>query len=422
MSAMYDEPQGRRRSTSTDGSPARTPGRSLKLGTLAGIEIRVHYTWLFALLLVAWSLGQGYFLPIAPGQAASAYWILGLLSALLLFGSVLVHELAHSLVAEGRGIRVRDITLFIFGGASNITSEASSARDEFLIAVVGPLASLTLAGLFWLLAHVLPPNTDGAAVATYLSLANLLLAAFNIVPGFPLDGGRVLRAVVWAITGDMQRAVRIASYVGQAFAFLVITWGMVQVLGGNLLGGLWIAFIGWFLNSGAEASRQGQRSRMDLRAVPVTALMDSAPPVAAPTLKVQEFVLGNTLRHGHRALPVVDSGRLLGMISLSDVKHLPAEAWTSTDVVAVMTPMPLQLVTVDANVESALEVMVGTGVNQVPVVQGEHLVGMLSRGDILTHMRLADELNSRQFASIAPATAPSDSTHRAAPGGVPTSN
>jgi Zn-dependent protease/CBS domain-containing protein len=413
MSTIYEEPrvqrgvpgEERRRSSSMQDTTTRSPGGSLKLGTLAGIEIRVHYTWLFAFILVAWSLGQGYFLPMTPGQAASAYWILGVLSALLLFGSVLVHELAHSLVAEGRGIRVHDITLFIFGGVSNITSEASSARDEFLIAVVGPLTSLVLAGLFWLLAHVLPPNTDGAAVAAYLSFANLLLAAFNIVPGFPLDGGRVLRAIIWAIAGDMQRATRIASYVGQAFAFLLITWGIVQVLGGNLFGGLWIAFIGWFLNSGAEASRQEQRTRADLSVVPVTALMDAAPPVAAPTLSVQEFVFGNTLRHGHRALPVVDSGRLLGMISITDVKHIPSEAWATTDVVAVMTPMPLRVVTLDADLESALEVMVASGVNQVPVVQDEHLAGMLSRDDILTYVRLAKELHLRDSAPVSSAVA-----------------
>jgi Zn-dependent protease len=234
----------------------RLANGSLKLGMLAGIEIRIHYTWLFAFVLIAWSLGQGYFAPTAPGQGARAYWLLGLVSALLLFSSVLVHELAHSLVAESLGLHVRDITLFLFGGVSSITREASSARDEFLVAVVGPLTSLALAGAFWVLSHVLPPSSDGAAVATYLAFANLLLAAFNIAPGFPLDGGRVLRAIIWGVTGNMGRATRIASYVGQAFAILLIAWGVVQLLGGNLSGGIWIAFIGWFLNSGAQAARE----------------------------------------------------------------------------------------------------------------------------------------------------------------------
>jgi Zn-dependent protease len=230
---------------------------SLKLGTLAGIEIRVHYTWVFAFFLFAWSLGQGYFATAAAGQGVnSAPWLLGLVAALLLFGSVLVHELAHSLVAEQRGLHVHDITLFLFGGVSSITAEAASARDEFLIAVVGPVTSFGLAGLFWLLGHTLPANTDGAAVAGYLALANLLLGVFNIVPAFPLDGGRVLRAIVWGFTGEPLQATRIASYAGQAFAFLLIGWGVALLLGGDVFGGIWTAFIGWFLNNGAAAARR----------------------------------------------------------------------------------------------------------------------------------------------------------------------
>ena len=179
---------------------------SLKLGTLAGIDIRVHYTWFFAFILIAWSLALGYFPTANAGLGTGMYWVLGVISALLLFSSVLVHELGHSLVAGARGIRVDSITLFIFGGVSNITKEASTARDEFLIAVVGPLTSLVLAGLFWLIGQVLPAGTALSAVATYLAFTNLLLGAFNIVPGFPLDGGRVLRSILWGTTGDMGRA------------------------------------------------------------------------------------------------------------------------------------------------------------------------------------------------------------------------
>ncbi len=171
---------------------------TVKLGTLAGIDIRVHYTWLFAFVLIAWSLAQGYFPTTDTGLGAGTYWVLGIVSALLLFVSVLVHELGHSLVAGARGLRVQSITLFIFGGISSITSEASKAGDEFLVAVVGPVTSLALAGLFWLLLQALPPASAAAAVASYLAFTNLLLAAFNIVPGIPLDGGRVLRAAAGA--------------------------------------------------------------------------------------------------------------------------------------------------------------------------------------------------------------------------------
>src|SRR6266849_9955701 len=168
---------------------------SLKLGTLAGIDIRVHYTWFFAFVLIAWSLALGYFPTVNAGLGAGTYWLLGVVSALLLFGSVLVHELGHSLVAGARGLRVDSIVLFIFGGVSNITKEASTARDEFLIAVVGPVTSLVLAGLFWVVSQVLPAISPVSVVASYLAFTNLLLGAFNIVPGFPLDGGRVLRSI-----------------------------------------------------------------------------------------------------------------------------------------------------------------------------------------------------------------------------------
>ena len=246
---------------------------SFKLGTIDGIDIRIHYTWLLAYLLIAWSLAMGYF-PMSGESASSVtYWALGAVAALLLFVSVLLHELAHSLVARARGLRVDSITLFIFGGVSTISGEARTARDEFLIAVVGPLTSLALAGLFWAIENVLPAETATGAIAGYLASANLLLGLFNLVPGFPLDGGRVLRSIIWAVTGDMVRATRIASYVGQAVAVVLIAWGAVSALRGDVFGGLWIGFIGWFLNSGAQEARrqvleEDARTRM---AAPTTA-------------------------------------------------------------------------------------------------------------------------------------------------------
>jgi Zn-dependent protease/predicted transcriptional regulator len=376
---------------------------TLRLGKLAGIDIRVHYTWLFAFVLIAWSLAQGYFPTTETGLGAGTYWILGLISALLLFGSVLIHELGHSLVAGARGLRVESITLFIFGGVSSITSEASNARDEFLVAVVGPLTSLALAGLFWLLAEVLPTSTPAGTVASYLAFTNLLLGAFNIVPGFPLDGGRVLRAALWGATGNMSRATRIASYVGQAVAFGMIGWGVARLLGGDVFGGLWTAFIGWFLNSGAEASRQHQTARSVLSGVPVTRVMEASPAVAAPDLSVQDFVFEHTLRRGHRALPVVDDGRLVGLMSITDAKHRAHADWSSTAISEVMTCMPLKTVGSDADLQAALELMVANGVNQLPVLQDGKLVGMLSRSDVMRYLHLGDELHLRG-ADLAPMT------------------
>jgi len=368
---------------------------SLRLGTLAGIDIRVHYTWFFAFILIAWSLALGYFPTANAGLGAGTYWVLGVVSALLLFGSVLVHELGHSLVAGARGIRVDSIILFIFGGVSNITKEASTARDEFLIAVVGPLTSLVLAGLFWLIGQVLPAGTALSAVATYLAFTNLLLGAFNIVPGFPLDGGRVLRSILWGTTGDMGRATRIASYVGQAVAFAMIAWGASRLLAGDLFGGLWTAFIGWFLNSGAESSRQQLTVHNALDGVPVTTVMDASPTVAEPALSVHDFVFEHTLRHGHRALPVVEGGRLVGIVSITDAKHLPHDAWATTPVGEVMTRMPLKTLAPEADLSAALELMVANGVHQLPIVRDGALLGMLSRSDVMRYMQLGAELNLR---------------------------
>jgi Zn-dependent protease/CBS domain-containing protein len=371
---------------------------SFKLGTLAGIDIRLHYTWLLAFFLIAWSLALGYF-PMAgdsAGPITSA--ILGAVAALLLFVSVLLHELGHSLVARGLGLRVDNITLFIFGGVSNITREPSSARDEFLISVVGPLVSLVLAGLFWALGLLLPSGSTASALVGYLASTNLLLGLFNIVPGFPLDGGRVLRSIVWAVTGDMARATRIASYVGQAVAFGLIGWGVLRLLSGDVGGGIWIAFIGWFLNSGAEASRLELTAQRSLARVPVISVMDRSLDHVSTDLTVSDFVIDHVLRRGQRALPVLDGGQLVGIVSVTDAKHLEQTAWPTTRVGEVMTRAPLHTLGQDANLADALQLMVDHGIHQVPIIQGGALVGMVTRAEVMRYMQSPSGLASQDSA------------------------
>jgi len=360
---------------------------SVKLGTLVGIDIRLHYTWLLAIFLIAWSLALGYFPMSGDALGPVTYWVLGLVAALLLFASVLVHEVGHSLVAGARGLRVDNITLFIFGGVSNITREPATARDEFLISVVGPLISLVLAGFFWLIGLLLPPASGPNAVAGYLAYANLLLGLFNVVPGFPLDGGRVLRSIVWGVTGDMARATQVASYVGQGVAFLLIGWGVLQVLSGDLFGGLWIGFIGWFLNSSAEGSRQEATVHRVLAGVPVTSVMDFSPVNLSTELTVGEFVLEHVLQHGHRAMPVVDNGRLVGIMSVTDAKHLNQDAWATTHVGEVMTRMPLKMLSPDADIATALHLMVENGLHQLPIVRNGALLGVVSRADVMGYLQ-----------------------------------
>ncbi|MCH7706427.1 MAG: site-2 protease family protein, partial [Chloroflexi bacterium] len=209
---------------------------------IRGIRISVHFTWLFAVAFIALTLSEGFFPAYFRGWSTATYWGTGILASLLLFLSVLVHELAHSFVAQARGLKVEGITLFIFGGVSNMGSEATRARDEFVIAVVGPLTSLALAALFWAL-HLVMGDGDGplAAVVFYLGYMNALLAVFNMMPGFPLDGGRVLRSIVWGVTGNLTRATNIAAGVGQAFGWSLVALGVYQILQGNVAGGLWVA-------------------------------------------------------------------------------------------------------------------------------------------------------------------------------------
>jgi Zn-dependent protease/CBS domain-containing protein len=369
---------------------------SFKLGRIRGIEIGIHYTWLFAFALVAWSLAGGFFPAHYPGWDASTYWLVGIVTALALFASVLVHELSHSFVALARGHGVHSITLFIFGGVSNLKSEAEDPTDEFLISVVGPLTSFALAAVSWLALQALSlGGSPLGAVLGYLALINVMLGAFNLLPGFPLDGGRVLRSLIWAASGSLRRATEIASYVGQGFGFLLIFSGVWQVLGGNFLSGLWIGFIGWFLNSAAESTRQQQALQEGLRGARVAELMNPQPPIAGPAMSVQQFVFDHVVRLGQRALLVVDGGRLLGIASITDAKEVPQEAWPTTTVGAIMTPAPLKTVSPDADVNSTLQLLVEGSLNQVPVVRDQQLVGLLSRADILRFLQLREELGLR---------------------------
>jgi CBS domain-containing protein len=263
------------------------------------------------------------------------------------------------------------------------------AGGEFLVSIVGPLTSFLLAALCWGLLHLVGSRDSpvGAALE-YLAVINTLLGAFNLLPGFPLDGGRVLRSAIWAATGNLKRATEIASYVGQGFGFLLIFFGLSQVLGGNLLGGLWISFIGWFLNGAAESVRHEQVLREGLGAIRVGDLMNRDLPLANPDMSVQELVLDHMLRRGRRAVLVVDDGHLLGIVTVSDARELPQSAWATTAVSDIMTRAPLRTVSPDVGLDQALQLLVDGTLNQLPVVEGPRPVGLLSRADVLRFLQL----------------------------------
>jgi Zn-dependent protease/CBS domain-containing protein len=372
---------------------------SFTIARIRGIPIGAHYTWAIAVVLITWSLAAGYFPTEYPGWARPTYWIVGAAAALLLFISVLIHELCHSIVAQARGLTVKSITLFIFGGVSNIAHESEDPQDEFLIAVVGPLSSLVLAGLFWL-GVLLWPNDSSpfGALLYYLTTVNLMLALFNILPGFPLDGGRVLRAILWGATRSMVKGTTIASVVGQVVAFLFIGYGIWLVfIDGNFLNGVWIGFIGWFLNSAAEATRRQVQVQEGFRGVKVSTVMTPDPPFVSPALSVRELADEYILRRGLRALPVAQDGRIVGLVTLSDVKHLPESEWSTNSVGAIMTREPLHAIGPDAPVTTALERLVEDNVNQLLVVDKDGtLLGILARGDVMRFLQLRGELGMRK--------------------------
>ena len=377
---------------------------TFKLGRIGGIQVGIHYTWLFAFALITWSLAEGFFPLNFRGWDTTTYWVIGAISALLLFASVLVHELSHSFVALGRGQEVDSITLFIFGGVSNLKAEAEEPKDEFLVAIVGPLTSFALAALFWAVGQALSPgNSPLGAVIAYLTYINLALGIFNLLPGFPLDGGRVLRAIIWGVSGSLRKATTIASFVGQGFGLLLIFWGVSQLFAGNFLGGLWIAFIGWFLNNAAEATRQSQVVKERLGGVQVATLMNAQPPLANPRLLVSEFVFDHVLRHGERALLLAEDGQLVGLVSVSDVKKIPQEAWAMTPVGQIMTAVPLKSVPPEADLSDALKLLADGSFNQLPVVQAGQVVGLLTRAEVIRFLQLREELDIEQ---VPPAGAP----------------
>jgi Zn-dependent protease/predicted transcriptional regulator len=372
--------------------------RSFRVATVGGIQIFIDWTWLLAFAFFTWSLGAYYDTTFHSWGHGTAY-LIGALSTILLFVTVLLHELGHSFTARALGLPVNSITLFIFGGVSNLTTEPQTPRVEFLVTIAGPLVSLALAGVFYLLhAAAGGGSSEVSAVLGYLASVNLILAIFNLIPAFPLDGGRVFRSIVWGITGSMTRATRLATTVSKLIAYLFIGGGLLEALGFGQFGtGLWLAFIGWFLYNSATASSQQAVMDQVLRGVDVRDVMDHAPEAVAPTLPVQSLVFDHLLDGSHRAVSVQSpDGALLGLVTLTDLRHLQQEDWGSTPVSRIMTPtVKLRTVTPTEDLRHAIGLLAGNGYHQLPVVEHGHLVGMLNRDHVMQYLQLR-QLQRRQ--------------------------
>jgi Zn-dependent protease/CBS domain-containing protein len=365
---------------------------SFKLFRIAGIDIGIHYTWLFIFAFFSWTLAQAYF-PAYYNWSTTAYWVTGVIASLLIFVSVLLHELAHSLVAKSRGIPVKSITLFILGGVSNLEEEPQKPAAEFAMAIVGPGTSLLLAAIFWGLTRLPGDKTMPlAAVISYMAYINLYLGAFNLLPGFPLDGGRVLRSIVWGSTGSLSRATDIAGRVGQFFGWVFIGVGVFLAIQVSLFSGLWIAFIGWFLNSAADSSRKEITLRERLSHFKVRELMNPTIETIRPETTVSEMVMNVFRRQPGRAVPVCRDDKLIGIVTITDVKKIPQEQWNATTVERIMTASPLYSVSPEDNLNTAMQLIVQHDVNQVLIKENDKCAGLLSRADIIRFIQMSHEL------------------------------
>ena len=367
---------------------------AISLGRILGIPIALDYSWFLIFALLTWSLATSYFPGEFKGWPVTQYWIVGAVTVLMMFGSVLLHELGHSVVALRYKIPVRSITLFVFGGVAQIGAEPPSAIAEFWIAIAGPLTSFALAILFSLLQPLVGALAPLLAIAKYLAYINGALALFNLIPGFPLDGGRVFRAVVWGITHSLHRATLIAANLGRFIAYGFIVAGVWQIFSGNLGNGLWIAFVGWFLESAASSQIRQQTIQDLLAGHHVSGAMRRDFTAISPDTTLEQLVTEHILGGGRRALVVKQNDRVVGLLTLHNIKTIPRSDWLTTRADQVMIPVAqLKRTSPDVELIDALGEMDRDGVSQLPVMVGDEIQGVLGRDDVITTVRNLSELS-----------------------------
>jgi len=371
---------------------------AFNLGKIFGIQFRLHYTWFIIFLLVTVSLSWQVFPILYPGWSGLTYWVIGIVTSLLFFASVVAHELAHSLVARFYGIPVRSITLFIFGGMAQITREATRPGTEFRMAAAGPVCSLVIGGLFALLWLFTQDAIEPiAALAFWLAQINVVLVIFNLIPGFPLDGGRVFRSLIWRFTGNYKRSTQIAVRVGQGVGYLFILAGILivflQPYGLSWFSGLWLAFIGWFLENAASASYRQVQWRDGLRGFSASQVMTSVYSVVPPNITVNQLVYGYPFAGGYGFFMIVDEGRLEGILTLDNIKAVPRQNWDVTQVKDIMTPIDkLNVAYPDQDALNILEQMEEKDINQMPVVSGGRVIGLITRDNLIRFLHLRSVL------------------------------
>jgi Zn-dependent protease/CBS domain-containing protein len=384
----------------------------IRIAKLFGIKIRIDWSWLLILLLVVWNLAAA-FSQIHPDWRLPFTILIAVSAALLFFLSVLLHELAHSLVAKAQGIPVDSITLFLFGGVANIREEPKSPGNEFLMAILGPVTSLVIGFILLLIAsiglpmqqlqtqpmEILQQFTPLRTIAFWLGSINVVLGLFNLIPGFPLDGGRVLRSILWALTQNLRKATRWAAYVGQVIAWSMIISGIAMIfgmqlpfLGEGLVSGVWLIFIGWFLNNAASRSYQQLMIRNILIDVPVKRMTKRNPPTVPADVTVDQLIEDYIMQTDEHAFPVLNGDNLVGIVCLEDVRRLPGELRPEKLVSEIMTPRSeIRSIHPDGDAFEAMITISRNSVRQLVVMDGDEMFGLVRRRDIIRFLQIQSE-------------------------------
>lgn len=366
---------------------------SLKVAKIMGIPIRVHFSWLIIFGLITWSLSTFYFPKAAPQLPATSYWISGTIAAFLLFVSVAFHELSHSFVALKYKLPIISITLFIFGGVAQMKGEPAHPKAEFRIAIAGPLSSFVLSLIFFIIYYLVTSEVV-KALFLYLAELNLILGVFNLIPGFPMDGGRVVRAFIWKKTNDFFYATRRASSYGQRIALFFIIFGLISLFTG-FSGGLWLMLIGWFLYTAAQASYQQVSLQETLSGVKVKDIMVKDIVAVSPDMTIDTAVNEYFLRYGYGGFPVMDNSRFLGMLTLKEIRNVPKERWKNLTISEVFIPYDKRWeVSGDEDAMKALELMISEDTGRLIVTEKGNVIGLITRNGIAKYVQVMGEIKA----------------------------
>jgi Zn-dependent protease/CBS domain-containing protein len=370
----------------------------IPIGKLFGVALRLHYSWFIIFALVTWALTASYFPSVFPDWNMGSRITAGIITSLLFFGSVLVHELAHSIVSQRQGIPVKSITLFVFGGVSQITEEPKQPKDEFLMAIAGPLTSLIIGGIMWGILFGVR-NIDNlaaqmaAAITFWLGYINLALGVFNLIPGFPLDGGRVLRSIWWWRTRNLKSATRVASTIGRFIGLIFIFGGVYLLFTTYWLNGIWIALIGWFLQNAASSSYQQLLLQEMLKGHTASEIMARDCVLINPETTIDRLVNENILTSGRRCFPVVADAKIMGLMTLHNVRAVPQDRWKTETVKEAMTPFDnIKWVGPDEELATVMRLIAENDINQIPIVKDNQIVGMITRENLLNFINIRSGL------------------------------